>query len=160
MIDLKFHTHDRTSKSKNSKTVIFLLVLCTILFYGIFGMVAFACFHYADNIFASILLMAIPLFLTAIMRIAIRDMEKVYIEIKENEICVADYYFGIKREKHFLISDVTSKEIYFGNSWKVKGYHVSSFAQYFVFYHNKKYLFKMICFPETEALLKQYGVFC
>ena len=89
--------------------------------------------------------------------IPFKDMEKAYIEIKENKIHVVDYYCGIKKEKLFSFSDITSAEICIGNSLKVKGYRISEMGiQYIVFRNGKKYLFKIIHLPETEEIFKQY----
>ena len=87
----------------------------------------------------------------------IKDIENAYIEIKENEIIVVDYYWGVKKEKHISFSDITSAEICIGYSHKVKGYRWS-FAgmRYIVFKKDKKYLFKIIYLPETEEIFKQY----
>ena len=78
-------------------------------------------------------------------------------EIKENEFCVVDYYWGIKKEEHIPISKVTSAEVCLGYSLKVKGYRFSAVGtRYIVFRNGKKYLFKIIYLPETEKLFKQY----
>ena len=90
--------------------------------------------------------------LTAIILIHIKD-----IEIKENEIYVVDYYWGVKKEKHISYTDITSTEICIGYSHKVKAYRLS-FAgmRYIVFKKDNKYLFKIIYLPETEQIFKQY----
>ena len=109
------------------------------------------------NILFSIFVILIPIALTAIILLHIKDMEKAYVEIKEDVIYVVDYYWGIKKEKHISRSDITSAEICIGYSHKVKGYRFS-FAgmRYIVFRNNKKYLFKIIYLPETKEIFKQY----
>ena len=84
-----------------------------------------------------------------------KDFEKAYIEIKGNDIYVVDYYYGIKKEKHFLVSDITAAEILSGRSFKVKGWRIQQFS-YIVFKNSKKYMFKIICLPETKELFKKY----
>lgn len=154
---MKLNTHDRTPRPKDSKLVKGLLILCGILTYSIFGLGSFACIYYAQSIIGGISMILIPILLTAMIRIPIHDMEKAYVEIKDNDIYVVDYYWGIKKEKHISFSDITSAEIHMGNSFKVKGYRFS-FAgmRYIVFKQDKKYLFKIICLPETEEIFKQY----
>ena len=154
---MKLNTHDRTPRPKNNKLVKGLLVLCAILMFGMFGLLSFACFYYAQSLFGGIFVILIPIALTAIILLHIKDMEKAYVEIKEDVIYVVDYYWGIKKEKHISRSDITSAEICIGYSHKVKGYRFS-FAgmRYIVFRNGKKYLFKIIHLPETEEIFKQY----
>ncbi|MBO5395469.1 MAG: hypothetical protein J6A97_01160 [Clostridia bacterium] len=101
------------------------------------------------------MLILFPLLLTAIVLIQIKDFEKAYIEIRENEIFVADYYWGIKKEKHISFSDITSAEIYPGSSFRVKGVRMPMIP-YIVFRNHKNYLFKIIYLPETEEIFKKY----
>jgi len=154
---MKLNTHNCTPRPKNSKLIKVLLVLCAILMFGIFGLLSFACFYYAKSFVGGISVILIPVLLTVIILIHIKDMEKAYVEIKENKFHIVDYYWGIKKEKHISFSDITSAEICIGYSHKVKGYRLS-FAgmRYIVFRNNKKYLFKIIYLPETEEIFKQY----
>ena len=154
---MKLNTHDRTPRPKNNKLVKGLLVLCAILMFGMFGLLSFACFYYAQSLFGGIFVILIPIALTAIILLHIKDMEKAYVEIKEDVIYVVDYYWGIKKEKHISHSDITSAEICIGYSHKVKGYRFSfAGVRYIVFRNNKKYLFKIIYLPEIEEIFKQY----
>ena len=154
---MKLNTHDRTPRPENSKLIKGLFVLCGVLMYSIFGLVSFACFYYANSIVGGVLIILIPVLMTTLILIHIKDIERAYVEINENEIHVVDYYLGIKKEKHISFSDITSAEICIGYSHKVKGYRLS-FAgmRYIVFRNNKKYLFKIIYLPETEEIFKQY----
>ena len=154
---MKLNTHDRTPRPENSKLIKGLFVLCSILIYSIFGLGAFACFYYAQCFIGGISVILIPVLLTAIILIHIKDIENAYIEIKENEILVVDYYWGVKKEKHISFSDITSAEICIGYSSKVKGYRLSFVGmRYIVFKKDKKYLFKIISLPETEEIFKPY----
>lgn len=154
---MKLNTHDRTPRPENSSRIKALFWLCAILIYSIFGLVAFACFYYAQSFVGGISVIMIPVLLTVIILIHIKDMEKAYVEITENGICVVDYYWGIQKEKHISFSDITSAEIHMGYSHKVKGYRFSAVGmRYIVFKNGNKYLFKIIALPETEDLFKQY----
>ena len=152
---MKLNTHDRTPRTENSTFIKVMFLICAILIYIIFGLVAFACFCYAQSFISGILLILFPLLLTAIVLIQIKDFENAYIEIKENEIFVADYYWGIKKEKHISFSDITSAEIYPGSSFRVKGVRMPMIP-YIVFRNHKNYMFKIIYLPETEEIFKQY----
>ena len=154
---MRLNTHDRTPRPKNSRFVKGLLVMCGILIFGIFALGAFACFYYANSIVGGILVIMIPVLMTALIRTHIKDIERAYVEIQGNEIYVVDYYWGIKKEKHFTFSDITSAEICIGYSHKVKGYRFSfSGMRYTVFKNGDKYLFKIIALPETEDIFKEY----
>ena len=154
---MKLNTHDSTPRPENSKLIKGLFVLCGVLMYSIFGLLSFACFYYAKSIVGGISVILLPILMTAIILTHIKDIERAYVEIIENEIYVVDYYWGIQKEKHFSLSDITSAEICVGFSHKVKGYRLS-FAgmQYIVFKKDEKYLFKIIYLPETVEIFKQY----
>ncbi len=154
---MKLNTHDRTPRPKNSKFLNALLAVSAVLIFGVFGLLSFACFYYAQSFIGGISVIFISILMTVIILIPIKDMKKAYIEIKENEIHVVDYYLGVKKEKHITPSDITSAEIHTGYSHKLKGYRFN-FAgiKYIVFERNNKYLFKIIALPETEELFKQH----
>ena len=86
-----------------------------------------------------------------------KDMAKAYIEIGENSILVVDYYFGIKKEKMFSFSDITSVEIAPGYSHRVKGYRYSAMGtQYIILKKDSKYLFKIMYSPEAASIFADY----
>lgn len=154
---MKLNTHDTTPKSQNSKTINILLMISAVLMYSMFGLGAFCCFYYAKSFAGGMMVIIVPVLFTVALLIHFKDMEKAYVEIKENGFCVVDYYWGIKKEKHIPISKVTSAEVCLGYSLKVKGYRLSAVGtRYIVFRNGKKYLFKIIYLPETEELFKQY----
>ena len=154
---MKLNTHDQTPRPKKNKTITFLFVLCAILMYSIYGLTAFACFYYAHSFAGGIFVISIPCVLTTIILIQIKDIEKAYVEIKDTEIYVVDYYCGIKKEKRILFSDITCAEIHPSYSHKVKGYRANAVGmRYLVFKKDKKYLFKILYLPETEQLFKKY----
>ena len=121
------------------------------------GITIFAGFAYAETPFDGIFLILLYAATAIITLLPFKDMEKAYIEIKENKIHVVDYYCGIKKEKLFSFSDITSAEVCFGYSHTVKGYRFNTVGtRYIVFRNGKRYLFKIIYLPETEEIFKQY----
>ena len=154
---MKLNTHDRTPRPEDSKLIKGLFVLSSVLMYSIFGLLSFACFYYANSFAGGVCVILIPALLTIVVLIRIKDMEKAYVEIKGNVIYVVDYYWGVKKEQRFSFSDITSTEICVGYSNKVKGYRYS-FAgmRYIVFNQGEKYLFKIICLPETKEIFGQF----
>jgi hypothetical protein len=131
--------------------------MLAILTCGMCGITIFAGFAYANTSLAGIFLILLYISLAIITVTPFKDIEKAYVEIREGKILVVDYYCGIKKEKFFSISDITSAEICIGYSHKVRGYRWS-FAgmRYIVFKKDNKYLFKIIHLPETEEIFKQY----
>lgn len=108
---------------------------------------------YADKLTAGILMLLSPGIFAALVLVIIKDIEKAYVEIDGESIHVVDYCFGRKREQLFSFSDITSAQIVPGSSFRVKGYRVSvSGMKYIIFRHENKYLFKIICLPETKEL--------
>ena len=73
---MKLNTHDRTPRTQNSNFIKVLFLICAILIYSIFGLVSFACFYYAHSFIGGISVMLIPILLTAIILIHIKDIEK------------------------------------------------------------------------------------
>ena len=156
---MKLNTHDRTPRPKplKSKLEIVLWVISAILICSFCGITIFAGFAYAETPLAGVFLILLYAAMAIMILIPIKDIEKAYVEINANNIHIVDYYCGIKKEKLFSFSDITSAEICIGNSLKVKGYRISEMGiQYIVFRNGKKYLFKIIHLPETEEIFKQY----
>ena len=149
---MKLSTHFADIKSKSSKLITTLLIIVDVLFCSIFAMVAFACFYYARSFFGGVFVIFIPVFLHVWHFLDIKDFEKAYVEMNENEIYAVDYYWGIKKVKRISYSDITSAELRFGRSSRVKG----SRFRYIVFLKDKKYLFKIAATPYTIELFKQY----
>ena len=156
---MKLNTHDRTPRPKplKSKLEIVLWSMLAVSICGMCGITIFAGFAYAETPLAGVFLILLYAAMAIMIRIPIKDIEKAYVEINANNIHVVDYYCGIKKEKLFSFSDITSAEICIGYSLKVKGYRISEMGiQYIVFRNGKKYLFKIIHLPETEEIFKQY----
>ena len=154
---MKLNTHDRTPRPKNSKLVKGLLLFCLLLMFSIFCLGSFACFYYAKSIAGGISVLLIPFLMTAIILTHMKDIERAYVEIIDDKISVVDYYWGVKKEKHFTFSDITSAEIHTGYSHKVKGYrHSTAGMKYIIFKNGDNYLFKIIALPETEEIFIEY----
>ena len=153
---MKLNTYVHTSSPKSEKHLTVLFVICAILLYGIIGLAAFANFYYAQSFVGGFAIILVAVFITATVLIAIKDIEKSYIEIIGDEIYVVDYVLGIKREERFSFSDITSAQIHPGQSPKIRGYRLSVSGMFIVFYSGKKYLFKITYLPETEKIFKQY----
>ena len=154
---MKLYTHRKTIKAKISWLINGLLILSVIGILSIFGIGAFACFYYAKSFIGGISIILFAIIMTTLTFLLVKDFEKAYIEIKENEIKVVDYFLGIKKEKKIIKTDITSSKIYVGYSHKVKGTRLTfGNTQYIVFYKDKKYLFKIIYLPETAEFFKQY----
>ncbi len=85
------------------------------------------------------------------------DIEKAYVEFSENDICVVDYYFLIKKEKHFKFQDIAKLEITYSGSYKLHGYRLNIVGfRYIVFRDAKsKYLFKILYTEENYEQLKK-----
>ena len=104
-----------------------------------------------------VLIILDAILVTAMVIVAKKDIEESYVEILGDNIHVVDYPLGIKREKQFKFSDITSAEICHAYSSKTKGCRFSTAADHFiVFFSGKKYLFKIICLPETKEIFGQF----
>ena len=156
MIILKLNTYDHTPRPKKGKPISVSVIISVAFIYGLVGLLTAICFHNSQWILGIVLILAAVL-VTAMVLTAKKDVEKSYIEIIGDDIHIVDYPLGIKKEKRIAFSDITSAEICHAYSPKTKGCRFSTAAEHFiVFYNGKKYLFKLICLPETEEIFKQY----
>lgn len=154
---MKLNTHDPTPRPQKNRLLTILWVISAILICIMCGITIFAGFAYADTPVAGVFLILLYTSMAIITLIPFKDMKKAYVEIKENDIYVVDYYWGIKKEKYISFSDITSAEIHIGYSHKVKGYRFCATGmRYIVFKNGNKYLFKIIALPETEELFQTY----
>lgn len=155
---MRFHTHDRTPKIETNKTVKILLAVNFGLIASLFLFFAVVCSIYSNSIMPAILIL-IPLsVLATFIAITQKDMDKAYIEIADDRIMVADYYFGIQCKKIFSMSEIGTAEILTGHSMQVRGYrYCNAGCDYIVFKdHRGKYMFKVISVPETKKFFSKY----
>ncbi len=154
---MRFHTHDHTPKVQMPKHIKILFGICAVLLYGMFAMAALSCFYNEQSILGGFVIIALVIVLTLLVFIPFRDMSRAYIQINGEEIQVVDYYLGIPKIKNYTFSHITSAEIALAYSHRVKGYRIhTGGTQYIILRHGKQYLFKIIYFPETGQLFKQY----
>lgn len=154
---MRLNTHSQTIPSKLPKFLVAMFCVGIGLMYFIFLLCAFACFYYAKSVIGGILMILIPIALTTWHCITTKDIINAYIEIDGNSICVVDYYFGIKKQRMFLFSDITSAEIVPAYSYRIKGYRYNYMGtHYIVLRKDTKYLFKIIYLPETENIFKHF----
>lgn len=155
---MRFNTHYRTTnlKAKKSVKIILTVALGLLIVYVIFLSVVYSV--YVSSAEPAVIILAPFLILTVLFLVTQRDMEKAYVEINNDKIRVVDYYLGIKKEKSFSIQDTAHAEIIIGYSMRVHGYRYSmSGCSYIVFRDNGgKYLFKVICVPETKQFFDKY----
>lgn len=156
-LPVRLNTHEPTPIPKIGKLVLCLFVLSSILIYGMFIFIAFLYAFYENDLRTAIFVISMPVIFTIILFIKFKDIRKAYVEIDGDTIHVVDYYFGIEKEKYFSRSDITSTEIVSPYSFQAKGYRIGvGGTTYIIFRKEKKYLFKIICLPETKEIFKQY----
>ena len=155
---MRFNTHDRTPKTKTKKSVKIMLTFCFGLIIALFLFAAVVCSLYINSIMPAVVILAPLSVLVILIVITQRDMDKAYVEIDDDVIIAVDYYFGIKNEKTFFIRDIATAETLIGYSMRVRGYRYSNAGcTYIVFRGNGgKYMFKVICVPETKEFFGKY----
>ena len=153
---MKLNTYDHTPRPERNNSISAPVIIAVVILYGIVGLSAFVYFRESQWPLGIVVIFAAILATTMVLT-AKKDIEESYVEILGDNIHIVDYPLGIKREKQFKFSDITSAEICHAYSPKTKGCHFSTAADHFiVFYNGKKYLFKIICLPETKEVFKQY----
>lgn len=153
-----FNTHDRTPKIQSSKTVKVIFAINIGLFGAVFLFMAIVCSLEINSIMPAVLILVPVSVLAMLIVIPQRDMDKATVEIVGDKIIATDYYFGIKKEKSFLTSDIAVAEVLTGHSLRIRGYRYSMAGfTYIVFRdHHGKYMFKIICLPETMQVFGRY----
>ena len=153
---MKLNTYDHTPRPERNKPISAWVIIAAAFLYEIVGLLAFGYFR-GSQWPLGILIILDAILVTVMLLGAKKDIEESYVEILGDNIHIVDYPFGIKREKQFKFSDITSAEICHAYSSKTKGCHFSTAADHFiVFFSGKKYLFKIICLPETKEIFSQF----
>ena len=153
---MKLNTYDHTPRHEQNKPISAWVIIAAAFLYGIVGLLAFSYFR-GSQWLLGVLIILDAILVTAMVIVAKKDIEESYVEILGDNIHVVDYPLGIKREKQFKFSDITSAEICHAYSSKTKGCRFSTAADHFiVFFSGKKYLFKIICLPETKEIFGQF----
>ena len=155
---MRFHTHNRTPKIKMPKLVLLMCIAAYGLLLALFVFTAIVCSIYANSVDPAVLILTPVLILTALFLIMQKDMERAYIEINDDTIRAVDYYFGMKKEKSFLIQDIANAQIVHGYSMRVHGYRYSMCGSTYIVFRDSigKYLFKVLCVPETKQFFDNY----
>lgn len=155
---MRFNTHDRTPKIKTKKSVKIMLTICFSLIIALFLFMAIVCSLYINSIMPAVIILVPVLIIVMLIAITQNDMDKAYVEIIDDVIIATDYYFGIKKEKTFFIQDIATADVLIGYSMRVRGYRYSNTGcTYMVFRDNSgKYMFKVICVPETKRYFGKY----
>ncbi len=153
----KFYIHSQTPKTPTPKSLKVLLACAGVLLYGniLFG--AVACSIMAKSPLPALLILLPVSAATAALLLLTWDMERSYIEIKEERILVVRYRFGRKKEEHFLLSDLSSATIRHGHSLLMPGLRYTNQAWYIVFKDQEgRYLFKVLATPEARVFFGAY----
>ena len=155
---MRFNTHDRTPKIQTTKSVRILLgigfgMIIALLFFS-----AIVCSAYVNSVMPAVIILVPMLLLAMLIMIPQKDMDKAFVEIVNDVITVTDFYFGIKKEKVYSVHDIGCAKVFMGYSMSVRGYRHSNVGiSYIVFSDNNgKYMFKLICVPETKEFFGAY----
>jgi hypothetical protein len=106
----------------------------------------------------AVLILTPVLVLAILIAVSQKDMDRAYVEVVNDVITVADYYFGIKKEKTFSMQDIGYTEVLIGSSMRIRGYRYSNAGMTYIVFRdgNGKYMFKIIYIPETQEFFKDY----
>ena len=155
---MRFNTHDRTPKIETKKSLKIMLALSYGFMISFFLFMSIACSLYINSVMPVVLILAPISVLAILIAVSQKDMDRACIEIVDDVISVTDYYFGIKNEKTFSMREIDTAEILIGSSMRVRGYrYANAGCTYIVFRDNGgKYMFKVICVPETKEFFGKY----
>ena len=155
---MRFNTHDRTPKIESKKSVKIMLTIGFSLIILLFLFMASVCSLYINSVMPAVLILIPVLVLAILIAVSQKDMDRAFIEIVDDMITVTDYYFGIKKEKTFSMQDIGYTEVLIGSSMRIRGYRYSNAGTTYIVFRdgNGKYMFKIICIPETKEFFKDY----
>ncbi len=155
---MRFNTHDRTPKIDTKKSVKIMLTIGFSLIILLFLFMAIVCSLYINSVMPAVLILIPVLVLAILIAVSQKDMDRAFIEIVDDVVIATDYYFGIKNEKTFSMREMDTVEILSGYSIRVSGYrYANAGCTYIVFRDNVgKYMFKVICVPETKQFFSKY----
>ena len=155
---MRFNTHDRTPKIETKKSVKIMLTIGFSLIILLFLFMAIVCSLYINSVMPAVLILIPVLVLAILIAVSQKDMDRAFIEIVDDVVTATDYYFGIKNEKTFSMREIDTVEILIGYSIRVSGYrYANAGCTYIVFRDNVgKYMFKVICVPETKQFFSKY----
>ena len=149
---MRFNTHDQTPRRQSSKQLKILFAV-SLSFVGVCLLFfAVVCSYYAKSILPALIILLAPGIPGMLFFVMNRDMHMAFVEIMDEEIHVVDYYFGVKKEKMFLTSDIKTAESYWGGSLRIKGYRWNFGGMHYIVFRDGdgKYLFKILDLPETR----------
>ena len=155
---MRFNTHDRTPKSETKKSVKIMLTIGFELIISLFLFMAIVCSLYINSVMPAVVILTPVLVLAILIAVSQKDMDRAFIEIVDDVITVTDYYFGIKNEKTFSMREIDTAEILIGFSTRVHGYRYSNAGCTYIVFRGTggKYMFKVICVPETKQFFGKY----
>ena len=157
-----FNTHERTPKVKTNKPLKIMLIGAFAFLYVFFIFIAIVTSVIAESIAPALIILIPILVITLFVFVTSFDMKRAYVKIDGDNIKVVDFYFFVKREHNFSINDIKHAEILNAQSLKIRGYRyaVGGLYKYIVFRgENNKYLFKIVCYPETQDFWGNYVEF-
>lgn len=155
---MRFNTHDRTPRPKTKKSLKILFGFMTGLFLGTFLFMAVVCSLEINSIVPAVVILTPTIIITALIAFDLTDISKAYIEIIEDKITVVDYNFSIKKEKNFLLSDISYSEILLASSMRVRGKRIGKGPFTYIVFRDKndKFMFKVLYTPESKQFFANY----
>ena len=155
---MRFNTHNRTPKIVTKKSLKIMLAFEYGLAAALLLFAAIVCSFTVHNILPAVVIIGPLIILAVVILITQKDMDRAYVEISDPLITVVEYCFGVERKKVFSMQDIATAEILIGSSMAVRGYRYSNAGcSYIVFRdHNGKYMFKIICVPETKQFFGNF----
>lgn len=153
---MTFHTHDSILKTKTNKLLKRLLLCCYVFLTGVILFIAIVTSVSMKSVVPGILIFTLFASLSVFSYAMYFDMAKAYVQIEENHITIADYYFFIKKEKMISVQKIMKAEILPGISSRMRGARMSRLSYIVFMDENDQYLFKVMCSPETEKFFGKY----
>lgn len=155
---MRFNTHNRTPKIETKKSVKIMLTIGFGFMISILIFLAIVFSFYINSFMPAVLILTPVLVLSMLITIPQKDMERAFIEIIDDTVIAEDYYLGIRIKKTFLLRDIAEAEVLVGYSIRVRGYRYSNAGCSYIVFRDKsgKYMFKVICVPETKDFFEYY----
>lgn len=157
MTDKIIYIHEKTPRPPymDNKIVNVALIICGILMYSMFVILAVCCIVYDQEYFVAFLFLTMPILIVGLIYYSTYNDYRSYIVVSENTFTEYKHILWFVRVRVYNISDISKFVFVYPYSLKIRGTRYRT-VNYFLVYDKKgKYLFKFCACEVTENIVNE-----